>query len=538
MADYLSRAQAGPVTAAVNHAKADGMATITSIFSPEEFLRAQKGDMAIQQVTWALLTGAELGDDVDPEAKLLWRQRQKLHVGTDGILRIWNYTGRSTKSSPLGKKAWQQVIIPKSLRRMFLELVHDAPVSGHLGRDRTLERVRQTAYWPSVVNDVNNYCVGCPKCQLRKRPKHTPRAPLQATDIPTAPLAKISCDFVGPYPETPDGYKYVLQIQDVLSRYVRFVPTKDETANTAAKALIQQWIGVFDIPKTLQSDNGTHFASTVLKTVCEQLGMQQIFSSPWHPQSQGQVERQNDTLNNCLAILAADHPDSWPELLPMVAYAFNSGKSATTEFSPFELLFKQQPNRPESFLLPPEDDKNGDEDYKPGGETEQEKLAKAVRTDTRKWDRVIRRTRTKIEESQKKQAKRVNKRVYHKGYNLNDLVIKKSHQTSGGKLRNYYQGPYVVVRQTGPVTYRIREAANAGAKEEIRHYNELLPWRRQELQHEMHSEDDEGDPAPTQEQPVGNLRRSTRTRRQTQFLQLEEDRQSYQYSEPLGNIVG
>ena len=88
------------------------------------------------------------------------------------------------------------------------------------------------------------------------------------------------------------------------------MPTKDETANTAAKALIQQWIGVFYVPKTLQSDNGTHFASTVLKTVCKQLGIQQIFSSPWHPQSQGQVERQNDTLNNCLAILAADHPDS------------------------------------------------------------------------------------------------------------------------------------------------------------------------------------------------------------------------------------
>ena len=104
MADYLSRAQAGPVTAAVNHAKADGMATITSIFSPEEFLRAQKDDVAIQQVTWALLTGEELGDEVEPEAKLLWRQRQKLHVGTDGILRIWNYEGRSTKSSRWARK--------------------------------------------------------------------------------------------------------------------------------------------------------------------------------------------------------------------------------------------------------------------------------------------------------------------------------------------------------------------------------------------------------------------------------------------------
>ena len=493
MADYLSRAQYGPITAAVNQAKADGMATVTSIFSPEEFLHGQKDDLAIQQVKWAMLTNTELGNEVEPEAKLLWRQRQKLHVGTDGILRIWNYAGRSTKSSPLGKKAWQQVVVPKSLRRRFLQLVHDAPVSGHLGRDRTWERVRQTAYWPSVIDDVSNYCIGCPKCQLRKRPKHIPQAPLQATGIPEMPLSKISCDFVGPYPETPDGYKYVLQIQDILSRYVLFVPTKDATAMTAAKALLQNWIGVFDIPHSLQSDNGPHFASTVLKTVCEQLGIQQIFSSPWHPQSQGQVERQNDTLNNCLAVLVSDHPDSWPTMLPMVAYAFNSGKSATTDLSPFELLFKQKPNRPESFLLPPERNENDDEDYKPNGPTKQEKLAKSVRENTKKWDRVIRRTRRKIKETQEKRATRTRKRVYLKGYQLNDLVIKKNHQTSGGKLRNYFQGPYVVVGQTGPVTYKIREAANAGAKLEIRHYNELLPWRRQTLQHEMQREDDENE---------------------------------------------
>ncbi len=122
-------------------------------------------------------------------------------------------------------------------------------------------------------------------------------------------------------------------------------------------------------------------------------------------------------------------------------------------------------------------------------------MAKSIRKDTEKWVRIIRRTRRKIEETQKKQATRTRKQVYHKGYKLNDLVINKNHQISGGKLHNYYQGPYVVVGQTGPLTYRIREAANVGAKQEIQHYNELLPWQRQKLQHEMQWEDDmEDDP--------------------------------------------
>ena len=534
MADYLSRAHPGPITAAVSQVKVDGMATITSIFSREEFLNAQKKDKAIQEVTWALLANTEMVDDATQEAKQLWRQRQKLHVGTDGILRIWNYGGRSTKNSPLGKKSWQQAIIPASLCREFLKLVHDAPISGHLGRDRTLERVRQTAYWPSVAADVNSYCTGCPKCQLRKRPKHVRRAPLQATDIPKSPLSKISCDFVEPYPETPDGYKYVLQIQDILARYVMFIPTKDETAMSAAKALVQRWICVFDITQSLQSDNGTHFASTVLKTVCEQLGVKQVFSSPWHPQSQGQVERQNDTLNNCVAALVTDHPDTWPTMLPMVAYAFNSGTSTTTGMSPFELLFKQKPNRPESFLIPPEhkDDDNDDEDYRPNGPTEQEKLAKAVRANTKKWEKIVQKTRKKIKAAQDHQARKTTKRVHHRAYNLNDLVMKKSHLKGGGKLRNYHQGPYIVVGQTGPVTYQIREAGNASAKEESQHYNELLPWNRQRLQHEVNQENDEEEPLLEQPPAVQPTRRSTRSKRPTQFIQLQENQQSYQYKLP------
>ena len=157
-----------------------------------------------------------------------------------------------------------------------------------------------------------------------------------------------------------------------------------------------------------------------------------------------------------------------------------------------------------------------------------------MRENTKKWDRVIRKTRQRIKEAQKKHAKRTSKHVYHKGYQLNDLVIKKNHQKTGGKLRNYYQGPYVVVGQTGPVTYKIREAAKAGAKEESRHYNELLPWRRQTLHHEVRREDDEVDSViPEVQAEINPARRSTRTRRPTQFIQLQENQQSYQYSEPV-----
>jgi hypothetical protein len=345
-------------------------------------------------------------------------------------------------------------------------------------------------------------------------------------------LSKIACDFVGPYVETPEGYKYVLQIQDILSRYVMFVPTKDATAASAAKALIERWVCVFDIPSHIQSDNGTHFASTLLHTICEQLGIKQVFSSPWHPESQGQVERQNDTLNNCLTTLVGENPDSWPTLLPMVAYAVNSGPAPATQLSPMELLFKQEPNRPEAFLLPREN-QTDEEEYKPGGPTPQEKLAKSVKVTTKKWEKVYQRTRKRIKEAQTRQAKRTEKQVYHKKYNLNDLVMKKNHAKDKGKLCNYFCGPYVVVGQPGPVTYRIREAGNAKAKEELRHYNELLPWTVQRLRNETNAIEDDIDSLP-EVQSAQPPRRSTRMRKQTEFIQLGPDHQVYQYRPPTG----
>ncbi len=274
------------------------------------------------------------------------------------------------------------------------------------------------------------------------------------------------------------------------------------------------------------------FASTLLHAICEQLRIKQVFSSPWQPESQGQVERQNDTLNNWLTTLVGENPDSWPTLLLMVAYAVNSGPVPATQLSPMELLCKQEPNCPEAFLLPRENQMD-EEEYKTGGPTPQEKLAKSVKVTTKKWEKVYQWMQKRIKEAQTRQAKRTEKQVYHKKYNLNDLVMKKNHAKDNGKLCNYFCGPYVVVGQPGPVTYRIREAGNAKGKEELHHYNELLPWTVQRLHNETNAIEDDIDSLP-EVQSAQLPRRSTRMRKQTEFIQLGPDHQVYQYRPPTG----
>ena len=222
----------------------------------------------------------------------------RLRLGDDGVLRFVNYRGRVTRRHPLGIKEELLVVLPRSLRRRMLLLVHDSPLSGHMGQDRTWERARRAAWWPYMKKDVVAYVQGCDRCQLHKRKKLPGRAPLQNTDIPRRPLNKVQIDFCGPFHKSvPDGMEYVLAIQDALSRYCILVPTKDCRAETAAPVFRERWVCPFGIPLIVQSDRGTHFTAVVFEETCRALGIDHRMSSPNHSQSQGQVERQNQLMD-------------------------------------------------------------------------------------------------------------------------------------------------------------------------------------------------------------------------------------------------
>ena len=220
-----------------------------------------------------------------------------------------------------------------------------------MGRDRTWDRIRTMVWWPGIQSDVAKYVAGCDICQ---RVKHHRRgkAPLTKTEIPNRPFQRIQIDFVGPVQASvPEGFTYVLAMQDVLTRYVKLVATLDNSAETAVRVLIDEWITQFDLPEVIGSDQGTHFTAIVFETVCKELGIEHARGSPEHAQSQGQVERQNQLFANIRAVCNRN-PASWPRAMHVVTFAHNTSINKTTGLTPHELVFKQQARRPETFLLP------------------------------------------------------------------------------------------------------------------------------------------------------------------------------------------
>ena len=152
-------------------------------------------------------------------------------------------------------------------------------------------------------------------------------------------MDKVQIDFCGPFHKSiPDGMKYILAIQDVFSRYCILIPTRDCKAETAAQVFRVRWVCQFGIPLMVQSDRGTHFKALVFQETCKALGIQHILSSANHPQSHGQVERQNQLVNK-IRFVIEEEPYSWPRAVAVVQFAHNTTANATTGYTPHELLF-------------------------------------------------------------------------------------------------------------------------------------------------------------------------------------------------------
>ena len=405
-------------------------------------------------------------DCLDPGTKAIWSRRQRLSLSGEGLLILEEYRGRSTKDRPLGRRSFGVVVLPQSLRRRLLGLVHDSPLSGHMGRTRTMDRLRNLVWWPGISSDVASYVSGCEACQRSKRTRHPEVICPQFTDIPGKPFEKIQIDFVGPFlPSVPGNFHYVLAVQDVLTRFCLLAPTLDCTAETAAKVLLERWLCTFDMPLSVQSDRGPHFTGKVFKTMCASLGLRQSLSSPNHPQSNAQVERQNQLIDN-VRCLCLDKPQTWEAFLGAVQYAHNTSKNATTGYSPFFLVFKQDCNRPEAL-------------WQKNCETNTDQTSDVcpwMRKDVRKIKQVFHEVRNRILSSQElrnSKAKTCGVGEFKTGERVR-IRLSRSQRSHGGKLEPFKSRPYIVVRRRHDTYWLRKEDSTSNSKNLLqRHFNEL-----------------------------------------------------------------
>ena len=131
----------------------------------------------------------------------------------------------------------------------------------------------------------------------------------------------------------------VLVLQDHFSKYVVTYVVKDQTACAATETLRNGYFRLFGAPAYLVSDQGKAFMGHIITHLCELYGVQKLRTSPYHAQTNGQVERMNQTIIQMIGKLEEDKKARWSEYLPELLLAYNGTRSTVTGYSPYFLLF-------------------------------------------------------------------------------------------------------------------------------------------------------------------------------------------------------
>ena len=183
----------------------------------------------------------------------------------------------------------RQIVLPQQHRHTALKLAHDGDLGGHCGVKRTLQRLYQCVTWPNVSRDTSKYVKVCEMCQKQAKHVHS-KAPLHPLPIVGKPFHCIAFDIVGSYPRTSRGFKYILTSICYFSRFPEAIPLKKVDQCSVAHALVELFSDK-GIPVEILTDQGSVFMGKLMSQLCSLLGISTIKTSPYHPQTDGLLER-------------------------------------------------------------------------------------------------------------------------------------------------------------------------------------------------------------------------------------------------------
>ena len=332
------------------------------------------------------------------------------------------------------------------LRARLLSEAHDAPLSGHLGRDKTYDRLSRAFYWPRMHLMVSEYCSTCPSCQAIKPSHQKPMGLLQPLPIPTSPGESFGLDFIMGLPRTKSGYTAICTFTDRCSHTLVLAPTTEEVTAEQTAGLFHRDVfrRGFGIPQSLVSDRDPRFTSEFWQALHKRFGTKLNMSTANHPQTDGCSENANRTVEDMIRHFVSPFQDDWDEHLVNLEFCYNDSVHASTGYTPFQLTQGRHPRTPLNMYLQPLSETS----------TETVKVyAKRLRED-------IQRARAAMLAAQERQRRNANKHRRQYTFEVGDLVwLAASHlrlrRLVTGKLKPRYYGPYKIKRVLSEVAYEL-----------------------------------------------------------------------------------
>jgi len=362
----------------------------------------------------------------DPSSRLLrWRL----------LLEEFNYTieykagKKNVNADALSRNpvVLTTMITSKEKQLEILQEMHECPIGGHQGVQRTYDRLKLYVTWPGMYHDVENYVPNCKICQKNKFTVPYFRAPFQETDTQFHPWDKLYLDIVGPLPMTEEGHKYILTCQDNLSKYLVAIPMFKQTAEEVALNFMRYVVLQYGIPSSIVTDQGTQFMGDIFKRLCKLLRINKLNISAYRPESNGALERTHKTTIEYLRCFC-DPKTDWDKLLQFACFVYNTSPHTMTKFTPYEVLFGRKANIPGQLQQAPAPVYNYDD---------------VVYDVKRKLQECHEVARTNLKQTKQHRVARQLSKVNAPKLLVGDKVLMKNEKA--GKLDSIWLGPFYVL---------------------------------------------------------------------------------------------
>jgi hypothetical protein len=248
-----------------------------------------------------------------------------------------------------------RIYVPSSrgLRNLVLKEMHDVPYDGHPDYHKIIIALRSQFFWPGMKKDVADYIARCMECQKVKAKHRHPEGLLQPLPILETKWEVITMDFITGLPRMNKQHDSIMVVVDKLTKAARFVPVKTtHTSINIVEIFMKEIARLHGIARTIVSDRDTKFTSNFWRGLFKGFDMNLKFSTAYHPQTDGKIERVNRIIEYMLRMYVMDKPSKWEYYLHLVEFAYNNGYQASLRMSPFEALYDRKCNTPVSWDNP------------------------------------------------------------------------------------------------------------------------------------------------------------------------------------------
>ncbi|GKB30446.1 ty3-gypsy retrotransposon protein [Tanacetum coccineum] len=312
-----------------------------------------------------------------------------------------------------------------SLRLKLLQEFHSSPIGGHSGVNATIRRLNGSFVWPQLRKDVTRFIQECTVCQQTKYSTHKPYGLLQALPIPNQVWDEISMDFITNLP-----------LSNALS--------PNYTATTLATLYLQLVYRLHGIPKTIVSDRDPIFLSRFWKELFNKIGTQLLYSSAYHPQTDGQTEVVNRCLESYLRCFSCDEPKDWSKYLYLAEFWYNTSYHSVIEMTPFQALYGRPPPTIPHYTL---------------GSSQ----VVSIDSTLLEHQRLLALLKDTLAKTRQRMTDQANKHRLDKEFQVGEFVylrLRVYRQTTVAKrdvqkLSHRYFGPFQVLERIGKVAYRL-----------------------------------------------------------------------------------